>query len=193
MHITPELLKDLKENPFVILETMSIKEISSIIKTANQAYYSESEHLLPDSTYNIILEYLAKLVPNHPLLSESIIGALPSKNKIKLPIYMGSLTKVKDDDVALQRWQSKFKGNYIISDKLDGISCLLSVKNKSATLYSRGDGYIGQNISHLLKYIKLPDNLPEDLLIRGELILSKHDWDIRNNFINLQTFFFRII
>lgn len=172
MHITPELIKDLESNPFEVLEKLTTKEISSVIKTANKAYHS-GKPMFSDNLYELIIEYLRKLDPDHPVLLT--IGALVTKNKAKLPFYMGSLDKVRDDNDALEKWQRRYKGSYIISDKLDGISCLYCKKGKELTLYSRGDGTTGQDISHLLKYIPLPD-ITEDQVFRGELILSKQAW-----------------
>lgn len=172
MHITPELVKDLESNPFEVLEKLSTKEIASVIKTANKAYHG-GEPMFSDNLYEVIVEYLRKLVPDHPVLAT--VGALATKNKAALPFYMGSLDKVRDDDDALQKWQRRYKGSYIVSDKLDGISCLYYKKGTSLSLYSRGDGITGQDISHLLKYISLPET-EGDLVFRGELILSKDAW-----------------
>lgn len=172
MHITPELVKDLEANPFEVMEKLSTKEIASVIKTANKAYHG-GEPMFSDNLYEIIVEYLRRLVPDHPILAT--IGALATKNKAKLPFYMGSLDKIRDDDEALEKWQRRYKGSYIVSDKLDGISCLYYKKGTTLALYSRGDGNVGQDISHLIKYIPLPE-VNDDLVFRGELILSKEAW-----------------
>ena len=42
-------------------------------------------------------------------------------------------------------------------------------------LYTRGDGNIGSDITHLIKYIKdIPEKVKEDIAIRGELIIKKN-------------------
>ena len=177
MHVTKDLLLDIEKDPFAILQTMTTKDIASVIKIVNQSYHNDGKQDLSDVVYDIILDYLKKLDPSHPLLNGSIIGALPSKNKVKLPFYMGSLNKVRDDDAAIAKWQSKLKGSYIISDKLDGISCLFYKKAGILSLFSRGDGNMGQDISHLLSFIQIPDIPPNDIVIRGELIFTKKDWN----------------
>ena len=178
MHIDPQLLKDLNTNPYIILEKLSIKEVAQLLKQANHSYHQEGKPLFSDEVYEIVQSYLAKLVPDHPLVQVDIIGSMPNKGKVKLPVFMGSLNKIKDDPSLLTRWKEKYPGEYVISDKLDGISCLLVTDNSGTiTLYSRGNGVYGQNISHLLKYIKnIPKVLPNDIMVRGELILSKKDW-----------------
>ena len=39
---------------------------------------------------------------------------------------------------------------YVISDKLDGLSCLLVSRDSKVRLFTRGDGVYGQDISELL-------------------------------------------
>ena len=72
----------------------------------------------------------------------------------------------------------------MISDKLDGVSCLavykrISSENKyDIKVYTRGNGTEGQDISHLLEYINGFPNVnyikSKYLAIRGELIISKN-------------------
>ena len=188
VHIDPQLLKDINSNPYTILEKLSIKEISQILKQANHAYHEEGKPLFTDDIYEIIREYLSKLVPDHPLIQTDIVGAVPKKDKVKLPVWMGSLNKIKDDPQLVEKWKTNYKGDYVVSDKLDGISCLFKLSHESSsdsniTLYSRGNGEYGQNISHLLKFIKgIPKDInnkdKDDILIRGELILTKKGWEI---------------
>ena len=56
---------------------------------------------------------------------------------------------------SLDKWIKKYPGSYDISDKLDGISCLLTMENDKVKLYTRGDGTYGQDITHLLEYIDI--------------------------------------
>jgi NAD-dependent DNA ligase len=87
---------------------------------------------------------------------------------------MGSLDKIKDDAKTIEKWRKKYSGDCVISDKLDGNSGLLVMNPKTGanTLYSRGDGEYGQDLSGILKYIKLP-KVKETCAVRGELIISK--------------------
>ena len=177
MRIDPQLIKDLQSNPYSILEKLSIKEIAAILKQANYGYYQEGKPFLSDDIYEIIRAYLANLVPDHPLLQTDIVGALPKRDKVPLPVYMGSLDKIKDDPSHLENWKKTYTGSYILSDKLDGISCLFTQNKDKTILYSRGNGTEGQNISHIVPYIKgIPATIPDETIIRGELILSKTNW-----------------
>jgi NAD-dependent DNA ligase len=189
-HIDPQLIKDLRANPYLILQKLTIKEIVQLLKQAVHAYHQEGKPLFPDEIYEIIREYLAKLAPDHPLVQTDIVGAAPNKkDKVQLPVWMGSMNKVKDDPDLILKWKSSYSGTYVISDKLDGISCLYrrGVDGK-VTLYTRGNGSFGQDCSHLLKHIRnLPsvDGHRSEILVRGELVISKQDWkklkEIRTN------------
>lgn len=177
MRIDPQLIKDLQSNPYSILEKLSIKEIAAILKQANYGYYQEGKTLFPDDIYEIIRAYLANLVPDHPLLQTDIVGALPKREKVPLPVYMGSLDKIKDDPSHLERWKQTYTGSYMLSDKLDGISCLFTQNKNKTILYSRGNGTHGQDISHIVPYIQgVPSSIPDETIVRGELILSKTNW-----------------
>jgi hypothetical protein len=74
---------------------------------------------------------------------------------------MGSMDKIKPNKNLIEKWSKKYPGDYLISEKLDGMSCLLVLpsekdgKDKDIKLYSRGDGEKGNDISQLLKYINI--------------------------------------
>jgi NAD-dependent DNA ligase len=73
--------------------------------------------------------------------------------------------------ILLNKWKNKYAGPYVLSCKLDGVSGLYTTENNVAKLYTRGDGKVGQDISHLIPYLRLPKT--KGLVIRGEFILSK--------------------
>jgi NAD-dependent DNA ligase len=86
------------------------------------------------------------------------------------------MDKIKPDTDALDKWKRTYKGPYVISSKLDGVSALYTTENKEPKLYTRGDGKIGQDISHLIPYLAIPP-APQasvvGLVIRGEIIIKK--------------------
>jgi NAD-dependent DNA ligase len=124
---------------------------------------------LNDNEYDIIKEFVSNKFPNNGIINE--IGACVGTRKVKLPYFMGSMDKIKPDTEALNKWKNKYSGPYILSCKLDGVSGLYTTENNVAKLYTRGDGKIGQDISHLIPYLRLPKI--KGLVIRGEFILSK--------------------
>jgi len=94
-----------------------------------------------------------------------------------LPYFMGSMDKIKPDTNALDIWKSKYKGPYVLSCKLDGVSGLYTTEGKTPKLYTRGDGKVGQDISHLIPYLRLPKN--PNLVIRGEFIIRKDTFNTK--------------
>ena len=83
-----------------------------------------------------------------------------------------------DDQISqlrtLKKWKKMNKGPYLLEDKLDGVSCLLTYKDGKMKLYTRGDGIVGANISYLAPYFDtIPKNLTEEINVRGELIMPK--------------------
>ena len=173
----------IQENPMGAIRGMVDDEVAEVLKQASDSYYNSGNTLLPDEVYDMIRAELVRRNPSHPILG--VIGApvaASGAKKVKLPFWMGSLDKIRDDPKAVEKFGLKFPGSYIVSDKLDGNSAMLIQKNNKRFLYSRGDGYEGQDVSHLLPYLK---NLPPmtnrtmnmNVTIRGELVISKENWD----------------
>lgn len=183
MKINKTFITKLNSDPYDVLKSLKVEEIVELIQTANHKYYNDGQPLFEDQLFDIVKEYLAEIEPGHPVLSN--IGATIDKaNKVALPFYMGSLDKIKNDDKIFMNWKNKFIGDYVISDKLDGNSGLVVFKNDEVKLYSRGDGIEGQNISHLLPFLKNGKSLMPQyfakhgthIAVRGELIISKKDF-----------------
>ena len=167
---TKENMNNFKKNGMDTLKMLSEKELGNILKDASAAYYNSMESLLTDNEFDIIKEYVEKKYPKNKILTQ--IGApVADKNKVKLPYEMPSMDKIKPDTNALDKWKVKYTGPYVISAKLDGISGLYSTENGKKKLYTRGNGKVGQDISHLIPFLKLPDI--SDITIRGELIMKK--------------------
>jgi NAD-dependent DNA ligase len=155
-----------------VLEKMDENTLSNMLKTANDIYYNENRSVLTDNEYDIIKEFMAVKYPKNQILEE--IGApIQGKNKVTLPFEMASMDKIKPDSGALKSWTEKYSGPYVLSCKLDGVSgmyvCDTSGKHQ---LYTRGNGMVGQDISHLINVIKLP-KLQKGMAIRGEFIIPK--------------------
>jgi NAD-dependent DNA ligase len=142
-----------------------------MIEASNQAYFNEKP-ILTDNEYDIVKEYTAKKFPKASALCK--IGApVSGKNKVPLPFEMPSMDKIKPDSGALPGWVKKYPGPYVLSCKLDGVSGLFTCSLKGEyKLYTRGDGCIGQDISHLIPILNLPKITP-GLAVRGEFILPK--------------------
>lgn len=163
-----QIADEFKKNGITVLDKLNENQLSSLIHSANVAYYNE-EPFLTDNEYDIIKDFMETKYPNNAIIAE--IGAAVEKNKVALPYYMGSMDKIKPDTDALATWMGKYHGPYVLSCKLDGVSGLYSTEEKVPKLYTRGDGKIGQDISHLIPHLRLPKT--KGVVIRGEFIIPK--------------------
>jgi DNA ligase (NAD+) len=183
---TKEFLTKLSNKSFNLqefIDDIDAKKLEKILRDLSLAYYNEGESLVTDEIFDFLKEQLEDKDPNNQFLNE--VGApIDSKDKVKLPFPMGSLDKIKPSSQELDKWKKDYKGPYVVSDKLDGISAQLYIdKSGKAKLYTRGDGEYGQDISHLIPYVtNIDDILDYDniISIRGELIISK------NNFLKVK-------
>jgi len=138
-------------------------------------YYNTGASTLSDAKYDVFKETIKE---RYPEIDLGVGAALREEdNRVKLPYWLGSSTKITSNDVGrFQRWIDRYpssKYNYIVSDKLDGVSCLLCSDGKQISLYTRGNGEIGANISYLEEYFQnIPFNIPA-MCVRGELIIEK--------------------
>lgn len=167
-----KIIDDFKTNGITVIEKSDEDTLTKILKTTNDVYYNENRSLLTDNEYDIIKDFVAIKFPKNQVLEE--IGApIQGKNKINLPFEMASMDKIKPDSGALKSWTEKYTGPYVLSCKLDGVSgmyvCDSAGKYK---LYTRGNGLIGQDVSHLISVLKLP-NIENDTAVRGEFIIPK--------------------
>ena len=151
---------------------LSEEQLSLFIRAANDAYYCNHLPLLTDNEYDILREYtLTEYPQNKAALEGHTQCAVTEKNKVQLPYEMWSMDKIKPDTDALDKWKQTYTGPYVLSCKLDGVSGLYSTEGGVAKLYTRGNGIVGQDITHLLPFLQLP--LKKDTVVRGEFIVKK--------------------
>jgi NAD-dependent DNA ligase len=156
------------------LKTLKEKELWSFYQNLKDKYYNEVKPLLSDDEFDIVDHF----VEEH--LKRTSIGS-NGRNKVKLPHYMASLQKIKGDKKKIKLWTDKFSGECVVSTKLDGVSALWDKQNRK--LYTRGNGEYGQDISHLFRYLDLPDSCPDEFLIRGELVMTKKKSECTRNIV----------
>lgn len=148
---------------------------------ANEAYRNGQPLLMTDEEYDADMKYLASKVPHHPLLKKVRAAPTAPANGgkgtiVKMPVYLGSLDKAKVAD-ELDKWTKKTPSDaYVVSDKLDGITSLWNPRG--AKLYLSGDDDSGLDVSAWLPFLNKGkaaayDDVPEDVWIRGELIMPK--------------------
>ena len=179
-------ITEINNDPTGFIKKHKKNEIIALLTKADEAFFNESKDLIKDDVYDIIKDHIRAKHPKDKYLKR--VGA-DVKNKVVLPYYMGSQNKIKDSEEEITKYQAKYPGSYTISDKLDGVSCLIVYTPGQIKMYTRGNGTEGQDISHLMGYVKeiLPAKNENDIQIyglnnkefavRGELIISKENWE----------------
>jgi len=182
-------IDEFKKGGVGYLDGLGEKEIGDMITLANHCYYNTKKALLSDSQYDVLKYYAENKYPKMEALQ--MIGAQVLGEKVKLPYFMPSMDKIKNDPRAIRRFTSSYKTSYVMSDKLDGISGMIYCKKgATAKLYTRGDGEFGQDITTVLRYIQgLPfnynDKCGKDMVVRGEIIVPKSKYEkFKNDYSN---------
>ena len=188
--INDDIYKILDDNIDDIINTVNdIKLYEVIINTANDKYHN-GVSVMDDYTFDELMNKLLILDPENKIFKR--VGyTVDSINKVKLPYHMGSMSKIKMENVdQFDKFKKQFKGPFLISDKLDGISALFIVgADDSMNLYTRGDGTIGSNITHLIQYLNIKNinnikqwikqNKLDRIVLRGEIIISKNTFETK--------------
>ena len=169
-----DFLKD--HNKFIDTQSTTVL-IEFATYSANQ--YHAGESVISDKLFDELYDEIKKRDPKNEFLKK--VGFEATKNKVELPYYMGSMDKLKTSELdKLNKWSKKFnKYDYVIMDKLDGISGLFVKEGNSVKFYTRGNGSVGQDITYLINTIpdlKKISKLKDDIVIRGEIIISKKKW-----------------
>lgn len=184
-------------------KTKAVKELEALMQRASDAYYNTGKFLrvniskeypaafeylddvfelpkgalkIDDETYDELTVELKTLNPNSKVLKQ--VGATVKTGKgkapkVKLKHYMGSLDKIKPES-AIQ-WLLENAGPYLIGNKEDGVSIMLCYETpgQPPKAFTRGDGVMGQDISHLVPHMKIPQSLKVPMDIRGEIIMPE--------------------
>jgi NAD-dependent DNA ligase len=180
---TLQLVNDFKKNGISVLGSLSESSLSEMVVLTNELYRNQ-QPILTDNQFDILEDFIRSKYPDNKEIKQ--IGApIPlGKNKATLPYEMWSMDKIKPDTKALDNWKTKFGGPYVLSCKLDGVSGLYTTEGKEPKLYTRGDGKVGQDVSHFIPYLKLPSKKggrengidggsSSGFVIRGEFVMPK--------------------
>ena len=169
-----ENLNKFKSQGITALAILSLDELTLMLQEAIDNYYiSELKEntLLTDNEYDILREYILSKDPTNALANDQQTQIKNDNTKVKLPYEMWSMDKIKPDTNALNKFKQTFKGPYVISAKVDGVSALYSTESGTPNLYKKGDGKYGFLINHLLPYLNLPKE--QNITLRGELIIKE--------------------
>ena len=174
------------------------KRIDELVKLLNKAsyeYYALDNPTITDQEYDSLMDELIRLETQNPSLVRSDsptvkIGTevISEFKKVTHEIPMMSLGDIFNEEevIAFDEKVRKIVPNpkYVCELKIDGLSVSLLYKNgrlvRGAT---RGDGTVGEDITHNVRTIKnVPLSLPEDIDIevRGEIYMPKSSFESLN-------------
>lgn len=165
-----------------------INELSSILKQANYEYYNMDNPSIIDQEYDKYLRELINLEEKYPEFADpnsptKRVGgeAIDKFQKVQHKIPMISLSNVFNEeeirDFSNRIKNAGFNPKYVCELKIDGLSVSLHYEHgKLVFAATRGDGVIGEDITHNVKTIKtVPLDLGRDIDIevRGEIYMNK--------------------
>ena len=143
-----------------------------MIRAANKGYYCNNKSLMSDEEYDILKEFIEDTYPDNIANQEghTQCSVAVEKKKIKLPFEMWSMNKFKTEQ-QINLWLKDYKGPFVVSAKVDGVSAGYSTMGDKPILFTRGNGKVGQDISHAIEFLGLPTQ--KGIQIRGELLMKK--------------------
>tara|TARA_B000000557_G_scaffold118748_1_gene96378 strand:- start:942 stop:2966 length:2025 start_codon:yes stop_codon:yes gene_type:complete len=188
---------------FTKKEKNRVLELHSLINFHSHKYHSLDTPEIEDHEYDALFQELLQLEDRFPELMYDFspsqrVGSKPLDGfkKIEHLIPMLSLENAfNQQDMEdfnkriLERLLIEADVNFSCEPKLDGIAVNLLYKNGRLDLAStRGDGKIGEDITHNIRTINsIPlslidsnSKLPTVIEIRGEVFIEKKDFDLAN-------------
>jgi DNA ligase (NAD+) len=176
-----------------------IQELRSQIEHHNYRYYVLDDPLISDSEFDRLMQRLTELEQEFPELVSTTsptqrIGARPLSQFATVPhtIPMLSLAnafvedEVREFDNRVRKLLTVSQVEYVMEPKIDGLAVeLVYEKGEFMTGSTRGDGYVGEDITQNLRTIRtIPMRLfshddlaiPDRLEVRGEVYMGKHEF-----------------
>lgn len=163
-------------------------ELYDIVEGHNYRYYVLDDPTVEDSEYDALMREIKEIEADYPDLvaanspTRRVGGfALTTFEKVTHTVQMGSLQDVFSED-ELYSFDNRVRQDvspvYAVEPKIDGLSVSLEYKNGEFVRGStRGDGFIGEDITENLRTIRsIPMKLTEALPfieVRGEVYMPR--------------------
>ena len=178
-----------------------IEELRNITEYHAKRYYDDDDPEISDFEYDMLMVELRNLEKEYPefidknSLTQKVGGKVKEGfKKVEHEVPLQSLQdvfsfndvedfciKVKEEAVKHDIQNPKF----VIETKIDGLSSALEYKQgKFVRGATRGNGQVGEDVTENLKTVKtIPMELKEkiDITVRGEVFISKADFEKLNN------------
>ena len=174
-----------------------INSLRHSINEHNYAYYVLDNPVLSDQEYDSLFRELEKLEKENPQyvdpfsptqrVGHPVNSDLESINHTTPMLSLSNAInneEIFDFNKRVNKWLNKENIFYVAEPKIDGLGVSLVYKDGQLDrALTRGDGYIGEDITHNIKTINaIPlelrnfNNIPSLLEIRGEIFMSKNEF-----------------
>ncbi len=195
-----------KKEEQIIIDKLN--ELSKKINKHNYLYHTLDKPIISDADYDKLIKENNNIEKKYPhlVLENSPNNFVGSKvkdkfEKIEHLSQMFSLSNAfnKDDIVEYIKRTNKYLNKphtnifkFLSEPKIDGLSLnLLYKKGKLVSAGTRGNGFIGENVTDNITNIKdIPFNLkndfPETIEIRGEIFINKNDFKHINSKLGMK-------
>jgi DNA ligase (NAD+) len=168
------------KHPQRYANSLTVPELVSLLQHLDMQYHNAGGSPVADDSYDTLRDVLSLRAPNHPYLKHvgSPYYVSQVKDRVSLPYYMPSLSKIKPNTPEATRWYAaapKVK-QWLVSDKLDGVSLLLVYSRGSVSAFTRGDGSVGQDVTAIVPHLRgIPPaaSVAGKLVVRGEVIIKR--------------------
>lgn len=173
-----------------------IEELVSLLQKANYQYYVLDNPEIPDFEYDRLLRELEILEQENPQFvrpdspTQRVGGeVLDAFQKVTHSVPLMSLQDVFSyeelTDFLNKIWEQSRECAFSVEPKIDGLSVSLEYEDGRFVRGStRGDGLVGEDVTHNLKTIQsIPmtiPNTPGRLIVRGEVFMPKKSFEALN-------------
>lgn len=141
-------------------------------------FYRKGKPKVSDEEFDVLLDEYKSKFQDDDFIDKLLLG---EKGKVKLPVPMASLDKLKNVEELLS-WVKRVGENhwFIITPKYDGISSCVTVKNgKPVQCLTRGDGEFGQDVTRHFQKVNPTNKFDFDGYFIGEEIIKKQIFSVK--------------
>lgn len=177
-----------------------IEDLRKQVEYHAKKYYDDDKPEISDFEYDMLMVELRNLEKDFPeyrskdSLTQRVGGHVKegfTKVTHEVPLQslqdVFSIEEVKEyiEKIEEKAKENKIKNNnYVVETKIDGLSAALEYRNgKFVRGATRGNGLVGEDVTENLKTIKtIPMELNDkiDITVRGEVFISKNDFEKMN-------------
>lgn len=170
--------------------------LKGMLLSCNDDYYNKGYSLISDKEYDTLYAQLKQIEADHPdwvkddsptmSVGSPVKGTLPKIQHTEKLYSLDNVFNTKALEAFLVGCEATLHMplEYGVEIKYDGLSCVAKYEQgKLVSLATRGDGEIGENVTHKANYIKmLPLVLNEniDITVKGEVLMFYKDFEYYN-------------